>query len=194
MIFKAAIVFALVALSSCTTQPRTATRPRTTTKEFFDEQSASTLSVAAKPTVFARQRSDVAAHARDFATLVAIEVNNSGQDSEYLLLYRWSTADRRMSPLPEADQGALLIQADGRSIKLQPLDRLPVSLSRRRELLLPPHGDVVARAYRVDLELLRFLATSTEIVLRLPQEALDTPFTLWEDGRKALGQFAGNGP
>ena len=183
---KAAILLALIALSSCTSSP-----PKVAAKEFFDEQTASTLSVVARPMVFARARSDVAAHAHDFATLVAIEVNNSGKDSEYLLLYRWSTVDPRMSPLPGEDQGELWIQADGRTIKLKPLERLPVSLTRRSQLLLPAHGEVVARAYRVDLDQLRFLSLSSQLVVRMPQESLDTPFTLWEDGRKALGQFAG---
>jgi hypothetical protein len=188
MKLKAVLLPALIALCSCSSQPRVATR------EFFDEQTASTLSVVGKPLIFERQRSDVAAHGHDFATLVAIEVNNSGQDSEYLLLYRWSTVDRRMSPPPEPDQGLLRIQADGRTIELRPLERLPVSLAQRRRLHFPEHGDVVARAYRVDLDLLRFVSTSGELVVRLPDESLDTPFMLWDDQRGSLARFAGKAP
>lgn len=183
-----ALLFALFALSSCKTTARTAP------KEFFDEATASTLSVASKPMVFARRRTDVAAHAQDYATLVAIEVNISGQDREYLLLYRWSTVDRRMSPPPGPDEGDLRILADGRRIDLKPLERLPVSLTRRRELHVPEHGDVVAHAYLVDLDLLRFLATSAELSVRMPKESLDSPFVLWGDGRTSLAQFAGKGP
>jgi hypothetical protein len=158
-------------------------------QEIFDEQSGNTLLVVPKPLVFARERTDVAAHARDYATLVAVEIDQSGKYNEYLLLYRWSTVDRRMSPPPDLDAGELKILADGRVIDLKPLEEVPIGLSRRRELHLPEHGDVVTHAYRIDVPTLRYIATSREITVRMPQESLDTPFAIWEDGRSALGQF-----
>ena len=143
--------------------------------------------------IFARVRSDVAAFAHDYATLVAVEVDLSGRDREYLLLYRWSTVDPRMSPPPALNQGELHILADGRKIVLQPLAQLPFSLTgRRHELHMPDHGDVRAYAYDVDLDTLRFIAASHDLRVRLPQERLDLPFTLWADGRTALARFAGN--
>jgi hypothetical protein len=158
-------------------------------QEIFDEQSGNTLLVVPKPLVFARDRRDVAAHARDYATLVAVEIDQSGKYSEFLLLYRWSTVDRRMSPPPDPQAGELKILADGRVIDLMPLEQVPVGLSRRRELHLPEHGDVVSHAYSIDVPTLRYIAASRELAVRMPQEALDTPFTVWEDGRSALGQF-----
>jgi hypothetical protein len=178
-----ALLLALTALASCTT------RPTKGSTEIFDEQSASTLLVVAKPLVFARERSDVAAHSRDYATLVAVEDDRSGQYTQYLLLYRWSTVDRRMSPPPGPDEGELKILADGRTIDLKPLDRPPTSLAQRRALHVPEHGDVVYRSYRVDSATLQFIAASRDLALRMPQEPLDTPFTLWEDGRGELAQF-----
>jgi hypothetical protein len=157
--------------------------------EFLDERTGNTLLVVPKPLVFARERTDVAAHARDYATMVAVEIDQSGKYSEYLLLYRWSTVDRRMSPPPDPQAGELKILADGRVIDLMPMEQLPVGLSRPRELHLPEHGDVVTRAYVVDEATLRFIAESRDIVVRMPQESLDIPFTIWEDGRKALAQF-----
>ncbi len=145
--------------------------------------------MVAKPLVFARDRSDVAAHSRDYATLVAIENDRSGEYVQYLLLYRWSTVDRRMSPPPGADEGELRILADGRTIDLKPLERPPTSLAQHRALHVPEHGDIVYRSYRVDIATLHFIAASREISVRMPQEQLDTPFTLWEDGRGALAQF-----
>jgi hypothetical protein len=184
---RVALLLVLSALASCTTQP--SHRPSTKSTEIFDEQSGSTLLVASKPLVFARDRSDVAAFARDYATLVAVEDDRSGEYTQYLLLYRWSTVDRRMSPPPAADQGELKILADGRSIDLQPLERTPTSLTQRRALHVPEHGDIVYRAYRVDPATLHYIAVSRELTVRMPQESLDTPFTLWEDGRGALAQF-----
>lgn len=164
-------------------------RPCNASAEIFDEDTGSTLLVVSKPMVFARARSDVAAHARDYATLVAVENDRSGEYIQYLLLYRWSTVDPRMSPPPAADEGELKILADGRTIDLKPLERPPTSLAQRRALHVPRHSDIVYQSYRVDSATLHFMATSREISVRMPQEQLDTPFTLWEDGRAALAQF-----
>jgi hypothetical protein len=180
---RVVLLLALIALASC------ATRPPAESGEFFDDENASTLLVAAQPLVFARDRSDVAAHGRDFATLVAVEIDNSGDYAQYLLLYRWSTVDRRMSPPPGPDAGLLRILADGRAIDLKPLERFPVNVLQRRQLHMPKHDDVVTRGYKIDPSTLNYIATSTELLVRMPQEPLATPFTLWEDGRNALKQF-----
>ncbi len=176
-------LLALTALCAC------ASRPAHAPREVFDERTASTMLVAAEPLVFARDRFDLAAYAHDYATLVAIDVDRSGSGSDYLLLYRWSTVDRRMLPPAGADAGTLRILADGRRIDLAPLERLPVDLTHRRLLHVPNHGDVRPYAYRVDGALLRFLAQSREITLRMPHEPLDAPFALSGDGREALTRF-----
>jgi hypothetical protein len=190
MTIRVALILVLSALASCTVPPRVAShRARAASHEIFDEETASTLLVVSKPLVFARERSDVAAHSRDYATIVAVEDDRSGSYTQFLLLYRWSTVDRRMSPPPGPDQGELLILADGREIDLKPLAQPPTSLTQRRALHVPEHGDVVYRSYRVDPAVLHFIAASHEIVVHMPQESLDIPFTLWEDGRGALTQF-----
>jgi hypothetical protein len=179
------LIVALSVLPACSSAPRAHSQ------EIFDEQTGNTLLVAEKPLVFARARTDVAAFARDYATLVAVEVDISGKYSDYLLLYRWSTVDPRMSPPPAQSQGELKILAEGREVDLKPLEDLPVSLSRRKQLHVPDQGAVIAHAYKVDAATLRFIATSRELTVRMPQEQLDMPFKIWEDGRTALSQFAG---
>ena len=169
-------------LAACTSVPAPS-------GEYLDEQSGSTIAVATEPMVFARERSDVAASARDYATLVAVESNNAGKFAEYLLLYRWSTVDRRMSPLPPQDAGELSIEAEGRVIDLKPIDPFPFELSGRPALHVPATADFVAHAYLVDLPLLRFMAASRVLSVRLPQEPLASPYALWRDGRAALGRL-----
>jgi hypothetical protein len=177
------VIVALIMLPACASTPRAASQ------EIFDEQTGNTLLVVAKPLVFARTRSDVAAFARDYATLVAVEVDQSGKFNDYLYLYRWSTVDPRMAAPPDPSQGELKILAEGREIDLKPLEQLPVSLSRRKQLHVPDQA-VVAHAYAIDAATLRFIASSRELTVRMPQETFDTPFTIWEDGRVALAQFA----
>jgi hypothetical protein len=183
MEIRLSLLVMLAALSSCASSPPQAPR------EFIDEQTANTLLVVTAPLVFARDRSDIAARARDYVNAVALEVDTAGQYRQYLLTYRWSTVDPRMAPPPPGAAGALLIIADGREIPMKPLDRLPVGMPLRAELLVPNHGVVSMHAYAVDVQTLHFIAASRSISLRLPQEPLDIPFGLWEDGRGALSQF-----
>lgn len=181
---RMALFLMLAVLPACSGTP--VLRPT----EIFDDRSGNTLSVVARPLVFARERNDVAANARDYATLVAVEIDQSGNYRDYLLLYRWSTVDPRMSPPPDSDQGELRIIAEGRDIDLTPLPELPIGLGHAHELHLPVHGAVVARAYAVDARTLGYIAESRELYVRMPQELLGTPFALREDGRAALAQFA----
>src|SRR3984893_8017161 len=185
MHIRAALILALLALPACSSS----LRPPAASREILDEQSGTTLTVVAAPLVFARERTDVAAHARDYATLVAVEIDNSGKYRTYLLLYRWSTVDRRMSAPPDPSAGELRILADGRTIELKPLERVPIGLTRRRALHLPDHGGVVTHAYTIDAPTLHFIAASRSLTVRMPHEQLAVPFELWEDGRAALGQF-----
>jgi len=131
----------------------------------------------------------VAAHARDYATVVAVATDDAGTYTEYLLLYRWSTVDERMAALPDAAAGELRIECDGRVIDLAPIDPLPRKLLPRPELLQPEHAHAVVRAYRTDWATLRYLVASRTLLVRMPQETLDTPFGLWRDGRGALAEF-----
>jgi hypothetical protein len=173
---------ALTALAACAAGPPA-------TREILDQDTGNTFFVATRPLVFARNRSDVAAFARDYVTLLAVAVNESGKYSEYLLFYRWSTVDRRMLPPPDPNAAELRILAEGRTLDLHPLEQVPVSVASRAELREPNHGDAITHAYKMDLPTLRFLATSRTLAIRLPQEALDTPFELWRDGRPDLERF-----
>jgi len=76
MNIRVALILVLTALPSCTIQPRAPShhprsashQSRSASNEIFDEETASTLLVVSKPLVFARERSDVAAHSRDYAS------------------------------------------------------------------------------------------------------------------------------
>lgn len=157
---------------------------------FLDEDTGVTLTVVAKPLVLARDRRDVAAHARDYVTLVAVERNQTGRRNLVLLAYRWSTIDRRVNPQADADARALVLVADGRDIRLQPVsDVLPSELRPRPQLLQPDVTDVAAIAYRVDEATLRYLADSQRISAFYADARGALPFALWADGRAALKLF-----
>ena len=177
------LLLLMVALAGCSAVPPQDSRT------LLDQNTGNTLLLVTHPLVFARERSDLAAYARDYATLVAVEVDVAGRYQDYFLLYRWSTVDKRMSPLPSVSSGELHLEADGRVIVLTALDHLPVSGMDLAALHYPRHADVMTYAYRVDAATLKFIAASTRIALRLPQEPFDSPFNLREDGRPSLAQF-----
>jgi hypothetical protein len=172
------------------TVPGCASAPPRAPTELLDEQTGATLVVVAEPLVLARARVDVAANARDYLTLVAVEANRAGKYSQYLLVHRWSTVDRRMAALPGATAGRLIIEADGRVLEFKPLQPMPAALVRRDHVFMPEDADAVSWAYDVDMATLAYLAASHEFSVRLPDDTLDSPFTLWRDGRAALRAFA----
>jgi hypothetical protein len=184
MVIRVALIAAaLSVLTACIGQRPAATR------EILDEQTGNTLFVAAQPLMFARDRTDVAAHARDYVKLIAVAVNETGKYGVYLLVHRWSTVDRRMLPPRASGADELRLLADERVIDLEPLDRVPADLASRTEFRAPNHGDAITRAYKIDVPTLRFVAASRALSLRLPKDPLDTPFGLWRDGRSDLMRF-----
>lgn len=166
---------------------------RLTPAEHLDTRSGDTLVVAAQPIVFARERSDVAARARDYTTLVAVETDRAGRYDAYLVVHRWSTIDRRVEDLPAAADGTLRLVADGRELLLKPLPALPPALGDGGVLHAPDTARYVTWAYATDLATLQYLAESEALTLRFPRESLPIDFTLWSDGRGSWRELAARG-
>ena len=168
-----------------------ASLPEPAPRVMLDEQTGVSLSVVAEPIVLARDRRDLAAHARDYLTLVAVERNQAGRRNLMLLVYRWSTIDRRVNAQPDAAARQLVLVADGRDVPLRPVaEQLPAELRPRPELLQPDVSDVDAIAYRVDREALRVISQGSELLGFFADARGALPFRLWADGRAALARFA----
>ena len=183
----AAVVAALALLAGCASLP--APQPLT----YLDERTGITLTVVDAPLVLARDRRDLAANARDYLTLVSVTRNESGRVTAALLVHRWSTIDTRVSTAgaPAADP-RLVVVADGRDIRLAPLEPVPREFepSDGHDLWRPKVSRVDTTAYRVDATTLRYIAQSARVSAfrDVAEDAL--PFVLWRDGRAALGRLA----
>jgi hypothetical protein len=182
-----ALLSATLSIAACQSVPDTGPR------ELLDERTGATLIVVSKPLIFARVRTDVAANARDYVHLVAAEADRSGRFSSYLVVYYWSTVDRRMSALPDRSTGKLVLQADGREINLAPLTPMPAAFANRSELHAPRAAEALTWVYDLDLNTMLYLAESRDITLRLADETLPVRFEIWSDGRAALREFAQRG-
>ena len=170
----------LAAMAACANLPSS---PR----DLLDEHSGITVSVVGAPIELEREPNGVAAH--DFLTLVAIQKDDAGKHTALILLYRWAVYYGGAPFANGAGSGELLIDVDGHSIDLQPLPQLPVGLPGPKDLFVPDMSQSAMRAYVTDLETMRSIATSRELIVRLPKESPIGSFTLWHDGRSALGQF-----
>jgi hypothetical protein len=172
----------LVAAAACSNLPPS---PR----NLLDEQTGVTVTVVGAPILVARLRYDPGASIHDYLTLVAVQKDNAGKYTKLLLLYRWSAFFGPVSARPKESAEELLLEIDGHAITLQPLERLPPGLPPPKELFVPDTTDSAMTAYLTDTETMRLIAMSHEFTVRLPQDSLDPPFTLWHDGRPALAQF-----
>jgi hypothetical protein len=155
-------------------------------KAVLDESSGLSFIVVQRPMVFARARSDVAANARDYLTLVAAEEDRSGKYTRWLIVHRWSTVDPRMQHDPGQNPSQLRIIADDRELTLRRAEPDPAILARR-DLLFAPHGSgAQSAAYPVDEATLRYIAFSRLLLLRVGDDTALPAYSVWADGRDAL--------
>jgi hypothetical protein len=170
----------LAAMAACSSLPSS---PR----DLLDERTGITVSVVGAPIELEREPNGGSTH--DFLTLVAIQKDDDGKHTALILLYRWAVYYGGAPFAPGPSSGELLINVDGHSIDLQPLSQLPAGLPGPKDLFVPDTTESAMRAYVTDLETMRSISTSHELIVRLPKESPIDSFTLWHDGRPALGQF-----
>lgn len=157
--------------------------------EYLDEETAATVTLVGDPLVFAQPRTDLAANARDYANVLAASVNRNGKTSYVLIVYFWSTVDKRLhgERLPGPDE--LILQADDRRI------RLPLSARSAHEAGIggrvdaPDGSDAPPYVYATDLATMRFIGESRHLALLLETETTTLSYGIWEDGRKSLRAF-----
>ena len=152
----------------------------------LDESSGLTFIVVRHPMVFACARSDVAANARDYLTLVVAQEDRSGKYTPWLIVHRWSTVDPRMRRDASPNSSQLRIIADDRELTLRRAEPDPAILARR-DLLFAPHGSgVESAAYSVDEATLRYIASARRLLLRMGDDTALPAYSVWDDGRDAL--------
>ena len=76
-----------------------------------------------RPLVFARERPSLAVNARDYISLVAVDVNRGGQHQLYWYGYVWTTIDDGGQLAAAARRAEWLLLADTRPIAAAAVDR-----------------------------------------------------------------------
>jgi hypothetical protein len=152
----------------------------------LDERSGATLIIVERPVVLARPRSDVAANARDYLTLVGVQEDRSGQFSTWLIVHRWSTVDPRIAADRGVGSSGLRIIADDREVLLSPAEPAPPLLARGDLLFGPTTARTQSFAYPIDVPTLHYLAGAQSLSANFPDDALPIAYGIWQDGRAAL--------
>jgi hypothetical protein len=165
------------------------TFPAPAPPEYLDPDTAALVTTVTAPIVFARSHLDVAANARQYATVAAVSINRSGRYEYVLLVYLWSTVDPRLGIDRHPGQNVILL-ADDRAIRLVRDSRSMHEVGISTPLHAPEHIRGQPRIYRTDRETLQFLAGARRVRLLLEGDEDPRPFDIWTDERRDLAQFA----
>jgi hypothetical protein len=155
-------------------------------REYTDESTAATITVADESLVFARERTDLAVNARDYLSLAPIEINRAGKRSYFWLAYVWSTIDRRAGEPFSLAQDEFVLIADGRPINLV-RDSLPLRQHGvEKDPLPPPVRNATLMLLAADPEIFNFVAAADRIEARRVRDGVSENLDLWRDSRKTL--------
>ncbi|MGB5102916.1 MAG: hypothetical protein WBO04_06285 [Steroidobacteraceae bacterium] len=168
-----AIAVAVGVLAGCAVAPTDGAR------EYLDERTAATITVGAPTLVFARERPELAVHARDYLTLVPIDVNRAGSHAQYFYAYVWSTIDKRGAD-DAAGRARFELLADGRRIPLAPVPGKPRDLGIGTPPLPAPARSVQVLLSATTREAQAFVATADEIIAVAVLDEAAEPFPLWK--------------
>jgi hypothetical protein len=174
-------------LSACATTEE-APAPR----QYLDEHTAATVTVAAGGLVFARARPEYAVNARDYLTVVPVDVNRGGSHLQYLYSYVWSTIDK---PPGAADKPTTFeLIADGRQIPLVQVSTPVHSLGFGEIPVPPPARNALPLISATNREVLQFLARAEVLSVVATRDGIAERYDLWTDGRTNLDEFLHGGP
>ena len=154
--------------------------------EYLDEQTGATVVVVHEPLVFAREHSGFG---RDYVTLAATAVNQSGRISYLLVGYIWSVGPASGPKDVHLAAKKVALQADERLIALALQSRSALELGIGVPVHRPPVGAAASYIYVTDLETVQMLAESSHLSLQIEEQSASAHYQLFEDGRSALREF-----
>jgi hypothetical protein len=147
-------------------------------REYLDERTAATITVAGESLVFACDRPDLGVHARDYVTLTAVDVNTSGRHAMHLVGYAWSTLDKRA--VHEGD-GHYEIIADDRTLPLQPMPDGFRSIGVNEPPIPVPSRGALPLTAPITRDQLQFLRDTPGAYVVRTRDGVLERFDLWRD-------------
>jgi hypothetical protein len=154
--------------------------------EYLDEVTGATVAVVHQPLVFARERSGLG---RDYVTLAAAAVDQSGRLSYVLVGYIWSVGYSLGPKDTRPAAAGVILQADERRVALELQNLSARDLGIGVPVHRPPVGPATPYIYVTDLATVQLLAESSHLSLYIPDQSGSANYLLFEDGRGALKEF-----
>ncbi len=164
-----------VALTGCAATPTTAPR------EYLDEHTAATITVAQKPWIFTREQTFANAQ-RDYLHLYAIDVNRMGDHRQYF-------AALQSAPSSDAAPPVLELKAGGRTVTLEPATQEPRELGIAQPIAESYTLTAEWTYFPVDKPILAALANAGDLEARLINREGAMTYVLWRDGRDELSEL-----
>lgn len=147
-------------------------------REYLDERTAATITVAGESMVFACDRPELGVNARDYVTLTAVDVNTSGRHATHLVGYAWSTLDKRA--VPESDSHYEII-ADDRTLPLQPMPDGFRSIGVNEPPIPVPSRSALPLSAPITRDQLQFLRDTPGAHVVRTRDGVLERFDLWRD-------------
>lgn len=145
-------------------------------REYLDERTAATITVAGESMVFACDRPELGINARDYVTVTAVDVNTSGRHATHLVGYAWSTLDKRA--IQEGDSRYEIV-ADDRTLPLQPMpDGFRAIGVNEPPIPVPSRGALPLTA-PITHDQLQFLRDTPGVYVVRTRDGVTERFELW---------------
>ena len=154
--------------------------------EYLDEATGATVAVVRQPLVFARAGPGMG---RDYVTLAAVAVDQSGRISYALVGYIWSVSSSVDPIKARLAAAAVILQADERRVQLNLQNVSARELGIGLPVHPPPVGSAAPYIYVTDLATVQLFAESSRLALYTQDQTNSENYQLFEDGRGALKEF-----
>lgn len=157
----------------------------------IDRRTGTTLQVTTAPWILAFEQPLLAANARDYVALYAVEASNGGKRSLYVAAFFWSTVPGRNRHAGSNPGIRLLL--DDREVLLQPVKGSLHDSGIDQWPLQPPGRDALLMLYPAEPGLVRHVWQATQLRAR-PHPDTDLPpelwFESWRSGTASWRAFA----
>jgi hypothetical protein len=148
-------------------------------REYVDEITAASVTVSTETLIFARERGDLAANARDYVTLAPVQINRTGTRTTFWSGYLWSTIDRRNGQSFLADSDELVLLADGRPLRLHGNGKTLKDLGAGQPITPSPSRKAIPVLFPASPEEIAYVSQAREVYIELLHDGSSERFTLW---------------
>jgi hypothetical protein len=159
-------------------------------REYVDETTAASITASTRALIFARERTDLAVNARDYITLVPVEINRSGKRACFWSGYLWSTIDRRKRESWLAKGDELVLLADGRPMPLRNSTTTLRDQGVAEPITPSPARRAIAVLFAVNPEEIAYVSHASQVRIELLHAGTTETFTLWKGQPDTLSTFA----